>query len=117
MTIIVCVAWCVVWVGSRRNLVACAVTGMVCSMAVGVAAGLACDALGVPRYPWQAPFLVIIPLPVLGGLMVRAAQGDPVTVVGVVEALADWTTRRRRRWALRGAVSRRVRAYQVEVRS
>lgn len=97
-----------VWVGSRSYFIGKIVACIVGSMAVGVAAGLACDALGLPRYEWQAPFLVIIPLPVLAVYLAWLSDCEPVTVAGVVRVV-------RQRVAVRATVRRRVQQYQVEV--
>lgn len=97
-----------VWVGSRSYFIGKVVACIVGSMAVGVATGLACDALGLPRYEWQAPFLVIIPLPFLAVYLAWLSECEPVTVGGVVQMV-------RQRATVRATVRRRVQQYQVEV--
>jgi len=97
-----------VWVGSRSYLIGKIVVCIGGSMAIGMATGLICSALGLPLHKWQVPFVVTIPLPVLAVYLAWLSACEPVTVGGVARVV-------RQRVAVRATVRRRVQQYQVEV--
>lgn len=113
--IVLAVAVGVTVVGSHRNLTAITVTVITGCFGVALATGLVCDALAIPRYEWQAPIILFLPLPVLGCLAVYAGQGEAIGVAEVSKAINDISTQRRRRASIKADVRRRVNQYKVEV--
>lgn len=98
--------------GSWRNLMLIAVTVVGGCFAVALAVGLMCNALGVNRYGWQDPIILLLPLPVLSIYALWAGcDCDPITLSSVRRAFAD----RRRLSSVRADVRRQIRQYSVEV--
>lgn len=113
--IAVAVAVSVAVVGSHRNLIATSVTVIAGCFGVALATGLVCNALAIPRYDWQAPIILFLPLPVLGCLAAYVGQGEAIGLSDVASVISDISTQRRRHSSISADVRRRVNQYKVEI--